>query len=166
MTGEAVLVDVSEKCLKDRDYQVQVKDFLAWEERYGRIPDEAIILIKTGFGRFWPDRIQYMGTEERGAEALAKLHFPGMGVEAARWLIQNRKPKWVGLDTPSIDYGQSKLFETHVALFASNIPVLENLASLDKLPSKDFYVLALPMKIKEGSGGPTRVIAFIKNDHN
>lgn len=161
LIGEGVLVDVSTKCGEDRDYQVQVEDFLQWERRHGPIPGHAIVLLKTGFGRYWPDRARYLGTEERGEAAIRKLHFPGLHPAAARWLIAERKIKAVGLDTPSIDYGQSGRFETHVALFEENIPAFENLASLGRLPARGFTVIALPMKIKGGSGAPLRAIALV-----
>ena len=103
-----------------------------------------------------------MGTDERGASAVAKLHFPGLHPNAARWLTTSRQVKAVGLDTPSIDYGQSTLFESHRILFDKNVPAFENLANLDQLPAKDFFLVALPMKIKDGSGAPLRIIAIVK----
>lgn len=103
-----------------------------------------------------------MGTNERGAEAVAKLHFPGLHPDAALWLMTERKINAIGLDTPSIDYGQSKMFQSHVILFKQNIPAFENLANLDKLPEKGFAVIALPMKIRGGSGGPLRIVAIVK----
>ncbi len=163
LMGAGVLVDVSEKCARDADYQVSAEDFAAWEREHGRLPDGSIVLLRTGFGRRWPDRRSYMGTDERGPEAVAKLHFPGLHPEAARWLLANHRVKAVGLDTPSIDYGQSTLFESHRILFDKNIPAFENLADIDKLPLKDFFVIALPMKIKGGSGGPLRVIAVAQS---
>jgi kynurenine formamidase len=93
---------------------------------------------------------------------VAKLHFPGLYPDAARWLITNRSVKAVGLDTASIDYGQSTLFQTHVTLFEKNIPALENVANLDQLPERGFTVIALPMKIKAGSGGPVRIVAVVQ----
>ncbi|OGX04099.1 MAG: cyclase [Omnitrophica bacterium RIFCSPLOWO2_12_FULL_50_11] len=162
LMGHGVLVDVSEKCSKDPDYQIEIDDLLKWEEEFGTIPVDSIVFLKTGYGKHWPDRVRYMGTDERGSGALQKLHFPGLHPDAARWLVEERKMKAVGLDTPSIDYGQSTLFETHVALFEKNVPALENLAHLDQLPAKGFTVIALPMKIKGGSGGPTRVIAILE----
>lgn len=163
LMGAAVLVDVSGKCERDADYQVGVGDFEEWERANGQLPRGAILLLRTGFGRRWPDRRSYMGTDERGAAAVALLHFPGLQPAAARWLVEQRSVKAVGLDTPSIDYGQSKLFETHRILFEHNVPAFENLANLDALPAKDFYVVALPMKIKGGSGGPLRAVAFVKD---
>jgi kynurenine formamidase len=164
LMGAGVLVDVSEKCARDADYQVSVEDFAAWEREHGRLPGGSILILRTGFGRRWPDRRAYMGTDERGPEAVAKLHFPGLHPDAARWLTRERSIKAVGLDTPSIDYGQSKLFESHRVLFERDVPAFENLANLERLPARGFHVVALPMKIKGGSGGPLRAVAIVRNE--
>jgi kynurenine formamidase len=156
-----VVVDVSKKAIADRDYQISVKDFTAWESANGEIPQNAIMLLNTGYGQYWPDRTKYMGTERLGPDAVKELHFPGLHPEAAKWLLENRKIRAIGLDTPSIDYGQSELFESHRILFEKNIPAFENVANLDKLPTKGAIVFAMPMKIKGGSGGPLRIIALI-----
>jgi kynurenine formamidase len=161
LMGQGIVVDVSGSCADNPDYRISTSDFQNWEKRNGRIPDGSIVFLRTGFGKFYPDKRKYMGTDERGATAVPKLHFPGLHPDAARWLTQNRSIKAIGLDTPSIDYGQSTLFETHRALFDKNIPAFENVANLDKLPLKGFSVIALPMKIKGGSGGPLRIIALL-----
>ena len=67
----------------------------------------------------------------------------------------------VGLDTASIDHGPSTLFATHVALFRRGVPAFENVANLDRLPNTGFTVVALPMKIAGGSGGPLRIVAIL-----
>jgi len=161
LIGAAIVIDVTEKCATNPDYLVSVADFENWEKRNGKIPAGTIVLLRTGFGKFYPDRKKYLGTEERGAEAVAKLHFPGLDPAAARWITTNRAIKAIGLDTASIDYGQSTLFESHRALFEKNVPAFENVANLDQLPVKGFSVIALPMKIKGGSGGPLRIIAVL-----
>lgn len=161
LMGAGLVVDVVKQCEANHDYLVSIGDLQNWENQNGTIPKGAIILLRTGFAKHWPDRVKYMGTDERGAAAVAKLHFPGLSPEAARWLVANRSIKAIGLDTPSIDYGQSTLFESHRALFERNIPAFENLADLSQLPVKGFSVIALPMKIGGGSGGPLRVVAII-----
>ena len=161
LMGEAAVIDVSAKASGDRDYQVVVEDFTIWESKFGEIPPGSIVILRTGYGKYWPDRAKYMGTDELGAEAVAKLHFPGLHPDAARWLVKNRSINAIGLDTPSIDYGQSQLFESHQILFDKNIPAFENLANLEQLPSTGTFVIALPMKIKGGSGGPLRIVAII-----
>lgn len=161
LMGAAVVVDVSEDALADPDYLISVADVEAFEAQHGAIPADAIVLFRTGYGQFWPDREAYMGTAERGPEAVAKLHFPGIHPETAAWLLANRDIKAVGIDTPSIDRGQSVLFETHQTLFAQNIPAFENVANLDAVPETGATVVALPMKIEGGSGGPLRMVAFL-----
>ncbi|HEX7296114.1 MAG TPA: cyclase family protein [Pyrinomonadaceae bacterium] len=161
LMGPGVLIDVTRQCAANADYLVSVSDIRNWEKQNGQIPAGSILFLRTGFGKYYPDRKKYLGTDERGAGAVAKLHFPGLGPEAARWLTANRSIKAVGLDTASIDYGQSKLFESHRILFDKNIPAFENVANLDQLPVKGFSVVALPMKIKGGSGGPLRIIATL-----
>jgi kynurenine formamidase len=108
--------------------------------------------------------VKYLGTDRRGAEAVPLLHFPGLDPAAARWLVQNRNIAAIGLDTASIDRGQSQLFESHRILFEAGIPALENIASLDLLPAKGFQIIALPMKIQGGSGAPLRIIATISRE--
>jgi kynurenine formamidase len=160
LIGLGVVVDVRQKCADDRDYRVQVEDFEAWESENGPLPDGAIVLLRTGWESRWDDREAYLGTGMTGPEAVPELHFPGLHPEAARWLATERSIKAVGLDTPSIDHGPSELFESHVTLFEADIPAFENVAHLDSLPPQGFVVAALPMKIRGGSGGPLRIVAW------
>jgi len=150
-----------DNALKNRDYLVSVNDFMNWEKQHGKIPDDAIVLLRTGYGKFYPNAEKYFGTAERSDAAIPKLHFPGLDPEAAQWLVKNRHIKAIGLDTPSIDYGQSKDFRSHQILLGENIPVFENVAHLDQLPTTGSYVIALPMKIQGGSGAPLRIVAWI-----
>ena len=163
LIASAVVVDVSDKTMKNRDYQIGVVDFEDWEAQHGIILDGLILLLNTGYDKFWSDLEKYMGTAKRGEAAVSELHFPGLDPEAARWLVEERNIKAIGLDTPSIDYGQSVLFESHQILFGRNIPVFENVSNIDKLPSTGFIVIALPMKIKGGSGAPLRIVAFVQD---
>jgi kynurenine formamidase len=159
--GAAIVIDVVVRAEADADYQIGVEDLLAAERAEGAIPPDAIVLFRTGFSRRWPDASRYLGTAARGAEAVRDLHFPGLHPDAAKWLIDNRSIKAVGIDTASIDYGQSTLFETHRALFARNIPAFENLTALERLPLRGASIVALPMKIGGGTGAPLRAVAII-----
>ena len=163
LIGTAAVIDVSSAALANPDYLISVADLTDWETRHGQIKDGAILLFYTGYGQFWPDRKKYMGTDQVGPDAVPLLHFPGIDPEAAKWLVENRNIKAVGLDTPSIDYGQSTLFETHQILYEKNIPGFENVAHLDQLPATGAFIIALPMKIKGGSGGPLRIVAFVQD---
>jgi kynurenine formamidase len=161
LIGAAVVVDVSAQSAANADYRVSVADLTAWEQSHGALAPDTIVLLKTGYSTRWPDAQTYLGTPERGAAAVAKLHFPGLHQDAATWLAEERKVKAVGIDTASIDYGQSTGFDAHRVLCGRNIPVFENLTSLDQLPPRGATVYALPIKIKGGSGGPLRAIAVI-----
>lgn len=161
LMGAGVVIDVTKKCDADADYQIDVADLQDWEERHQRQLVDVIVLLRTGFSKHWPDRKKYLGTDERGAGAIAKLHFPGLHPDAAKWLTEHRAIKAIGIDTASIDFGQTTLFQSHVTLCQHNVPVIENVAALDKLPASGFTVVALPMKIRGGSGGPVRIIAIL-----
>ena len=161
LVGPAAVVDVSAAAEADPDYLVSVSDLEAWEAEHGRIADGTVLLLRTGWGVRWPDAERYLGTDKRGPEAVPELHFPGLDPEAARWLVENRRIDAMGIDTPSIDFGQSSLFEVHRILFAENIPAFENVAALDRLPATGAYVIALPMKIAGGSGGPLRIVGVV-----
>lgn len=161
LMGPGVIVDVSRKALQDRDYLVSVPDLQEWESRHGLIPDGSIILLRTGYGQFWPDPLAYTGTDLTGEEAVAHLRFPGLDPGAAQWLADNRNIHAIGLDTPSIDRGQSVYFKAHRILCDAGITIYENVANLDKLPESGSFIIALPMKIKGGSGAPLRIIAML-----
>ena len=163
LIAPAVVVDVSNKTMRNRDYQIGVVDFKDWEAQHGITVDGMIVLLNTGYDKFWFDLEKYMGTVKRGEDAVSELHFPGLDPQAAQWLVEERNIKAIGLDTPSIDYGQSVLFESHQILFSKNIPVFENVSNIDKLPSNGSFVIALPMKIKGGSGSPLRIVAFVQD---
>ncbi|HYN07990.1 MAG TPA: cyclase family protein [Vicinamibacterales bacterium] len=161
LIAPAVVIDVAAASAANPDYQVSRADFDAWERTHGAIPAGVIVLLRTGYGAHWPDAAKYLGTAERGDAAVSKLHFPGLHPDAARWLVAERSIKAIGLDTASIDFGQSTLYESHRVLFERNIPALENLTNLDRLPATGARMVGLPMKIGGGSGGPLRAVAML-----
>ena len=159
LIGPAHVIDVSAQAASDRDYLVSVDDFTNWEQEHGELAAGAIVLIRTGYGNYWPDAESYLGTALRGPDGVANLHFPGLHPDAAQWLVDNREIDALGIDTASIDYGQSTTYDSHQILFSANIPAFENVANLDQMPATGAQVVALPMKIKNGSGGPLRIVA-------
>ena len=159
LIGFGVVIDVRNKAESDRDYRLRPDDIRAWEKQHGAIPKDSIVLMYTGWGKYWGDRKRYFGTDEPGN--VTDLHFPGFSKEAAEFLIKQRNVKAVGLDTPSIDYGPSKDFIAHQTLCGANVPIFENVASMDRLPPRGATIFALPMKIKGGSGAPLRIFALL-----
>ena len=164
LIGNAVLVDVAIQVSKNRDHLISIDDIAGWEKTNGLIPRQSIVLFRTGFGYYWPNAKNYLGTSLRDVEGVAALSFPGLSAEAATWLVENRQIKAVGIDTASIDFGKSTGFAAHVALMTHNVPAFENLANLQQLPATGIYVVALPIKIRGGSGGPLRIIAKVNGD--
>ncbi|QDU26847.1 Kynurenine formamidase [Anatilimnocola aggregata] len=162
LLGEAAVVDVTEQCRANPDYLIGVADLRDWEVRHNRQFDQVIVLLRTGWSKHWPDRLKYLGTAAFGPEAVSQLHFPGLAPEAAKWLVEHRQIKAIGIDTASIDYGQSSQFESHVILCGHDVPIFENVMNLDQLPAEKSLVIALPMKIAGGSGGPLRMIAIVR----
>ena len=161
LIGSAVVIDVTAAAAANPDYLVTVADLEQWEKQNGAIGPDSILLLRTGFSRHWPDAAKYLGTAERGEAAVAKLHFPGLHPDAAKWIVANRPIRAIGIDTASIDFGQSTQYESHRILYERNIPGLENLTALERLPARGATVIALPMKIMGGSGAPLRAIAVL-----
>lgn len=160
--GNAVKIDVVAKCLSNRDYLLTTEDITQWEAKYGRIPDNAWVLMYTGIGtKDYPDREKVLGTAKTGKNALPELSFPGFSAEAVEFLINSRNIKGIGLDTPSIDQGKSKDFKAHRICCAANKLAIENIANLDKLPAKGAVLYVIPMLIKDGTGAPARVFAVL-----
>jgi len=159
LIGAAAVVDISSACAGNPDYLLTEADVTEWERAHGRIPDGAIVLVRTGWGKYWPDRKRYLGSDTAGDTA--NLHFPGISREAAELLAKGRRIDGVGIDTASIDYGQSRDFIAHQTLNGEDIYGLENIANLDRLPLTGATLIALPMKIKGGTGGPVRIIAIL-----
>ena len=155
----AVVIDVRKQASKDPDYRLKLEDVKEWEKRHGAIERGAIVLLRTGWSSRWPDRKRYLGDDKPGDAS--NLHFPSYGAEAARYLVNERRVSALGVDTASIDHGPSGDFIVHQIANGANVPGLENLTNLDRLPPKGAWIIALPMKIAGGSGGPLRAIGIV-----
>ena len=152
-------IDVSAKVALDADYRITVDDLRAFENAHGPIPTGAVVLAYTGWSKFWDTPARY-----QNQDVMSRLHFPGFSAEAAQWLVDERQARGLGLDTLSVDHGLSRDFAVHHVLGKAGRYGLENLANLDKLPPRDFYLFVAPIKIESGSGGPTRVFAAWPKD--
>jgi len=157
--GPGVRISVADKAAQDPDYRLTAADIRAWEARVGPIPTGAIVLVHTGWSRYWGDAQKYFGAEK--LDDAAERHFPGIAQDAAELLARERQVAMVGIDTASLDHGPSRDFIVHQVLNGANIAGLENIANLDTLPETGFLILALPMKIAAGSGAPCRIVALL-----
>lgn len=161
LIGPTVVIDVAEAAAADPDLLIGVSVLEAWEAQHGPIPERSIVLLRTGWSERWPDAGTYLGTARRGADAVVELHFPGLDPDAAAWLVAERSVRAVGIDTASIDRGQSTDFRAHQVLAEADVPIFENLTAMERLPATGAWVVALPMKIARGTGGPLRIVAFV-----
>jgi kynurenine formamidase len=160
LVARTVVIDVTAAAAADRHYRLTADDVARFEARHGRIAAGTIVLLRTGWSRHWPNAKAYLGDDTRGDAS--KLSFPSFGVDAARLLVSDRNVAALGIDTASIDYGQSTDFQVHRLAAAANVPGFENLTNLDQLPPTGAILAALPMKIEGGSGGPLRAISFVR----
>jgi len=157
LLAHGVVIDVTMQSGADADYRLTKADIDAWEKVNGRIPEGAVVLLYTGWGRHWNNYPRY-----KNQDATGKMHFPGYSAEAATFLVKERQAKGLGIDTLSIDYGLSRDFVVHHIVNSAGRYGLENVAHLDGLPPRGFYVFAAPIKIETGSGGPARIFAVLR----
>jgi kynurenine formamidase len=153
--GPAAVMDVRTESGKDADYQLSAARIEEWEKRHGRIPEGAIVLLRTGWASRWPDAQKY-----RNQDAKGKMHFPGFSAEATKLLIE-RRASGLGCDTLSVDYGASNDYSVHHLALGAGLYHLENLADLSELPETGAFLVVAPIKLEGGSGGPVRVFAIL-----
>lgn len=159
LIAPAVVIDVSARAARNRDYQLTPADVRAFERENGRIEPGTVVLLRTGWNRFWPDAKAYLGDDTPGDAS--HLSFPSYGPESVKLLVSERRVAAIGVDTASIDYGKSTDFMVHRIAMGAGVPGFENLTNLDRLPAKGAVIVALPMKIERGSGGPLRAAAIV-----
>lgn len=159
MISLGLVIDISEKAEWDPDYSLTVDDVLRWERQQGQIPVQAAVLLHSGWGRRWHDANAYLNKDTDGV-----LHFPGFSGEAARFLLEDRGVKVLGLDTLSADNMVRTLAEdspVHRIIHEADGRIIENLACLDQLPAKDFVLIVASIPIAGGTGAPARVLALV-----
>jgi kynurenine formamidase len=156
LIGQAILIDIKDKVERDHDYTLSASDILHWEEINGQIPDGAIVLLNTGWGKRWNSFDHYKNNDKNG-----QMHFPGYSKESATFLVEKRHVRGVGIDTLSGDCGTSSDFQVHHVINGAGKFILENVANLDALPPKGATLIIAPIKIEGGSGGQCRIWAIL-----
>jgi kynurenine formamidase len=165
LVAPGAVIDMSEAASRDPDALLDLATVRDWESRHGPLAEGTIVIVRTGWGRRWAEGAKaYLGDDTPGDAS--NLHFPGYGEEAARYLVEERKVGALGIDTASIDHGPSKDFAVHRIAAARNVIGLENVAEAQELPETGFWVVALPVKIGKGSGGPVRILAVLPEGSN
>jgi kynurenine formamidase len=151
----AAVVNISEKARANPDAEVTPDDILAYERRYGRLPDNAAVLMVSGWGARAGSAEQF-----RNADSGGTMHFPGFGKDAIEFLLTERRIAGIGVDTMSLDPGNSTTFAVHYTLLATNRWGLENVANLESIPPSGATIFVGAPKVAAGSGGPSRVMAM------
>lgn len=154
----AVVLDVRAKCEEDADFTLSVEDVLAWEAIHGQIPAGSLVIMFTGWSRFWgTDKL--FNFDESGV-----MHFPGFSGDVVRWLFTHRKIAGIGIDTLGVDPGYDQEFRANYETALAGGFALELLTNLDELPPRGAVVIIGALPIKAGSGSPARVIALVPLD--
>ncbi len=154
--GPAAVIDVAAQCQDDPDYRLTKDDLLAWEAQHGNLPDGAIVLMYTGWSKKWSDYEAYKNQDAEG-----HMHFPGFSEEAARFLIDERQIKGIGIDNLSVDPAAGRGFPVHRVVNGSGKFHLENVANMHLLPPAGAFLIIAPIKIEGGSGGQVRIFAVL-----
>lgn len=150
----AVVINISARAMRDPDAMLMPDDIRAWEKRYGRVPANAAILMASG----WGARIGSAVTH-RNADSSGTMHFPGFSKEAIDFLLNERNAAGIGVDTLSLDPGNSATFPVHFAWLGAGKWGLENVANLEAMPPKGATLFVGAPKVASGSGGPSRLLA-------
>jgi kynurenine formamidase len=151
-----VVIDVRSKISQNPDYVLSPEDVNGWEQTHGRIPENAVVMVYTGWDERWTDYERY-----KNADSKRILHFPGFSLEAAKLLVDDRNIAGIGIDTLSVDYGMSKDFAVHHLVHGKGKYHLENVANLGNVPATGAWLVIAPIKIENGTGGPARIFALI-----
>jgi kynurenine formamidase len=161
LVGGACIVDCSKEAAADADYLLTVDHVLAWESRYGKIPARSWVLMRTDWSKR-TDPVAYQNYDETGQ------HTPGPSVEVVRFLIQERDIIGFGSEAIGTDAGQAyhlkPPYPCHSLMHGAGRYGLQCLTNLDLLPPTGAVIFAAPLKIRNGSGSPLRVLALVQGD--
>ncbi|MGI2907292.1 cyclase family protein [Tolypothrix sp. VBCCA 56010] len=152
----AVVIDIRVQTAVNSDYVLTVADVLAWEEEYGKIPAESVVILYTGWQDKWRDKDAFFNQDAEGS-----LHFPGFGSDATQFLLNERQIAGVGIDTHGVDSGQDTTFTINRLVLEKPRIVLENLTNLDQLPPRGAMLVIAPLLLRGGSGSPAGVLALV-----
>jgi kynurenine formamidase len=148
------VIDISERAASDPDAEVTVRDIRRYERRHGRLPRGAAVLMRSGWDTKAGDRAAFLGVDASGT-----YHFPGFGADAAEYLLDRSRAAVIGVDTVSLDPGNSTTFPVHNAWLAADHYGLEGLANLGAIPPRGALLIVGVIPWEDGSGGPCRVLA-------
>ena len=145
-----VVIDVASKC--HERYSLSAQDVTDFESKYGVIPKDSCVMVKTGWSKFWHTPSKYHNNHV----------FPSVSAEVASLLLE-RGASAIGIDTLSPDRPEDG-FKVHKIFLGANKIIIENVANLDNMPPTGSFCLVLPIKIKDGTEAPVRLIGVIERE--
>lgn len=152
----AVVIDIRQQAADDCDYAIALSDIHNWEQQHGQIPPNSVVILFTGWQDKWLDTKAFFN---RDADGIA--HFPGFGIEATQFLLDQRQIAGVGIDTHGVDPGQDDTFAINRLVLEQPRIVLENLTNLDQLPPTGTTLVIGILRLQGGSGSPVSVLALV-----
>ncbi|MFN6567803.1 cyclase [Nostoc minutum NIES-26] len=152
----AIVIDIHEAAAVYPDYALTIADILVWEEKYGKISPDSLVLLNTGWQDKWLDKNAFFNRDAQGI-----MHFPGFGSDATRFLLHERQIAGIGIDTHGVDPGQDDSFTTNRLVLEQPRIVLENLTNLHQLPPQGTTLVIGILRLRDGSGSPAAVLALV-----
>ena len=156
LVKSGIVIDISGPAKTDPDYALTINDVLDWESEHGPVPQDCIVLLRTGWQAKWNEPIAYLG-----GDTADTLRFPGFELDTARLLIEGRNISGLGIDTAGIEPGIDREFSVSRLALENRMIVLENVTGLDQLPARDFLLVIGLIQLEGGSGGPTAITALV-----
>ena len=158
--GPAFVIDCSKESASNADFLLTKANILEWEKKHGRISPKSWVLMRTDWSKR-TDPAAYQNYDEEGQ------HTPGPDVEAVKFLVAERDVLGFGTESIGTDAGQAyhlrPPYPCHYYMHGAGRYGLQCLTNLDQLPPTGAVVVAAPLKIRNGSGSPLRVIALVEN---
>lgn len=152
----ACVIDVSAQA--HADYELSCEDVERYERDHGKIVKNALVIVHTGWGRFWSQPDAY-----RNVDAKGQMHFPAISGAAGELLVE-RDVAGIAIDTISPDC-LDQTYPVHKAVLGAGKYIIENIAQCALMPPRGGYVIALPLRAKDATECPARVVGLVPRGH-
>lgn len=149
LVADCIVIDVSKEI--NENYVVMPEVIVRFESEHGMIAQSSFIIFYTGWSKYWNDKEKYRNN----------LQFPSIHEDTAKLLLE-RNITGLGIDTLSSDSNVGKNgFPVHRAILGAGKYLVENVANASELPPTGAKIYVLPIKIKDGTEAPVRLIAQV-----
>lgn len=154
-----VVIDVHQKAAANPDYQLQLSDITAWEEKHGVIPEGAFVAMRTDWSKRWPAQARMQNVDAAGV-----AHYPGWSMDTLKFLYEVRHITASGHETTDTDPGVATTkddYSLEAYILKQNHYQIEILCNLDQVPEAGALAsISWPIPL-HGSGFPARIFAIL-----